>query len=103
MPDLKPPGQPDDAAYREGWRAGLALGALTIAGTAFINLLSLEKSLLAIVLAILAIRGAGPGRTTKRGSLAVCIAVAHLALGSILLILFHDKLAQLLSLLQSLG
>lgn len=103
MPGLELPSEREEAAYREGWHAGLALGALAIAGTAFINLLSVEKSLLAIVLALLAMRRVGSDATRQRGKLAVAVAATHLALAALLLSLFHDKVARLLSLLQALG
>ncbi len=90
-------------AYQEGWRSGLALGALAIAVVAFINLLSVEKSLLAIALALVAMKGAGAGPATGRGRLALGIAALHLAVAATALILLHDKLARLLHLLQTLG
>ncbi len=93
----------DEAAYRQGWRAGLSLGALAIAVVAFINVLSVEKSILAIVLALVALGGAGPGRARNRGRLALVIALAHLIVFVLVLVVFHDKLARLLSLFQSLG
>lgn len=90
------------AAYRQGWRTGLAFGALAIAVTAFINLLSVEKSILALVLGAVALYGAGAG-VAGRARWAIGIAVLHLVVVTAALLLFHDKLARLLSLLQSLG
>jgi hypothetical protein len=87
--------------YREGWSAGLALGAVVIAATAFINLLSVEKSLVAVVLALLSLRAGGA--VVGRARWALGIAAAHIVLVAAVLILFHDKLLQLLHLLQSLG
>jgi len=103
MSNLEEPPRGEAAAYRQGWRAGLALGALAIAVVAFINVLSVEKSILAIVLALIAIGGAGPGRTRNRGRLALAIGLVHVALAVAVVVLFHDKLEHLLSLLQSLG
>ena len=90
-------------AYHQGWQAGLALGALAVAVTAFINLLSVEKSILAIVLALIAIGGAGAGRARSRGRLALAIAAVHLVVVAGALFLFHDKLERLVHLLQSLA
>jgi hypothetical protein len=94
-------------AYRQGWRAGLALGALAMAVTAFINLFGFEKPILAIVLGLVALRGAMPGPARGRARLAIAIAAAHALLLIALIILFHDKLARLfallLPLLQNLG
>ncbi|QPC91901.1 hypothetical protein [Mesorhizobium sp. INR15] len=103
MSNLEERSPGEAAAYREGWRAGLVLGAVAVAVAAFINLLSMEKSILAIVLALIAIRGAGPGRTRFRGRLALAIAAVHLAVAATVFILLHDKLERLFSLLQSLG
>jgi hypothetical protein len=103
MSNVEQPTRADGAAYRQGWRAGLALGALAVAVSAFINVLSIEKSLLAIALALVALRGADAGPARKRGRLALGIAAAHLALAAFVLVVFHDKLARLLSLMQSLG
>src|SRR5476649_1432791 len=93
----------DATAYRQGWRAGLSLGALAIAVVAFINVLSVEKSILAIVLALIALGGAAPGPVRNRGRLAIVIAVAHLILFAVVVVVFHDKLALLLSLFKKLG
>jgi hypothetical protein len=91
------------AAYRQGWRSGVALGALAFSVCAFINLLGAEKSIPAVVLALVAIRGAQAGAARIRAMAALAIAVVHLALVAVVLVVFHDKLAQLLGLLQSLG
>jgi hypothetical protein len=103
MPNSEDPSRAEEIAYRKGWRAGLALGAIAIAATAFINLLSIEKSILAVVLALIAIRGAGAGGDRRRGRLALAIAAGHLVVVAVFLALFYDKLARLLPLLQSLG
>jgi hypothetical protein len=81
------------AAYRDGWRAGLALGALAIAIVAFVNLLSLEKSILAIVLASIAIGGAS-GQARSRARIAMAIAVLHLTVAAVAFALLHDKLGR---------
>jgi hypothetical protein len=90
-------------AYDDGRRAGLALGALALAIVAFVNLLSLEKSILAAVLAIVALRGVRGGVALSRGRLALGIAAAHLLIAAILFTLLRDKLAELLHLLNTLG
>ncbi len=92
---------PDAAdAYKSGRRDGLALGALALALVAFVNVLSVEKSILAVVLAILALKAA-PGAV--RAKWALGIAGLHIVTWVTVLVLFHDKLAQLLKLLQQLG
>jgi hypothetical protein len=91
------------AAYDDGRRAGLALGALALAIVAFVNLLSIEKSILAAVLAIVALRGAHRGLAVTRGRLALGLAAAHLFLAAILFTLLRDKLVELFRLLNALG
>jgi hypothetical protein len=90
---------PDDG-YRAGRRDGLALGALAIALVAFVNLLSVEKSLLAAALALLALRTAPASR---RAQWALAIAGLHILTWVGVLVVFHDKFARLLQLLQQLG
>lgn len=90
-------------AYDDGRRAGLALGALALAVVAFVNLLSLEKSILAAALAIIALRGARGGVAVIRGRLALGIAAAHMVVAVILFSLFRDKLTELVHLLKTLG
>ena len=96
------PGPSDD--YRAGRRDGLALGALALALVAFINVLSLEKSLLAVGLALLALK-AGPAaaRASRRAQWALGVAGLHVGTWVAVLAIFHDKLSRLLQLLQQLG
>ncbi len=99
-----PPTDPTYAAYQRGRRMGLATGALALSVVAFVNLLGLEKSILAGVLALLALRGAAPAvDVIRRGRVALAIAVIHILTVAAVLIVFHDKLLQLLHLLQRLG
>jgi hypothetical protein len=91
-----------EAAYREGRHAGFAISAFAVSVLAYLNLLSAEKSIFAIVLAIIALQGAG--RNARRWSwLAIAIGAAHMAIVAIVLVLFHDKLIQLIQLLHKLG
>jgi hypothetical protein len=90
-------------AFNEGRRAGLVLGALAVSLAAFVNLLSVEKSILGAVLAIIAIRGVEDGTTVRLGRLALCIAAMHLSIAAIVFTLFRDKLVHLIHLLQTLG
>ncbi len=83
---------------------GLATGALALSVVAFVNLLGMEKSILAGVLALLALQGAAPAADLiRRGRIALAIAVVHILTVIFLLVVFHDKLLQLLHLLQKLG
>jgi len=82
------------AAYREGRSAGLAIAALSMAAVAWINLVFVEKSLLAIVLAWLALSHAAAGPTRVRARWALGIAITHVLVISGVLIVYHDKLIQ---------
>jgi hypothetical protein len=95
---------PVHVAYLEGRRLGLATAALAVSVVAFVNLLGVEKSVLAAVLAVLALQGAQPlGRVLSRGKTALIIAAVHALTIVAILFLFHDKLMQLLHLLHKLG
>ena len=90
--------------YAEGKREGLAIGAIAAGAVAFISLLGVEKAILAIVLAVLAFRGAKAGSAARRLSLAAIVVAAVYALTYIiLLVLYYDKLVELIHLLQKLG
>jgi len=91
-------------AFREGKRAGLAIAAVAGSAVAFVSLLGIEKAILAIVLAILARRGAAPKSHTRRlASVAIGLAMLYVAMFAVVMALFHDKLGELIRLLQQLG
>ena len=91
-------------AFREGKRAGLAIGALAGSAVAFISLLGVEKAILAITLAILAIRGTAPrSRARRMASVALGIAVVYVLTFALVMALFHEKLYELIRLLQQMG
>lgn len=92
------------AAFQEGRRVGLATGAVALSITSFVNLLGLEKSILAGVLAILALHGVAPSKTIlQRGRAALVIAAVQAVTVVVVLVLYYDKLLQLIYLLQKLG
>ncbi len=99
-----PQTDPLDAAFQRGRCMGLATGALALSVVAFVNLLGMEKSILAGVLALLALRGAVPAAGfIRRGRIALAIAAIHILTVVVVLVVLHDKLLQLLHLLQKLG
>ena len=91
-----------EAAYEEGRRTGFAIAAFAVSVLAYVNLLAAEKSLFAIVLAVIAMQGAG--QATRRWSwMAIAIGAAHFAIVILVLAVFHDKLLQLIQLLHKLS
>jgi hypothetical protein len=81
---------------------GLATAALALGALSFIQLLGAEKAILAIVLALLALRGPlqqGRGRAVA----GIVLGTVYLGVTAVTLVLFRDQLAELIHLLQSLG
>ena len=106
MPDPThtPSSDPVRAAYQEGRRYGLATAALALSIVSFLNMFGIEKSILAIVLAILARQGAvSTAVAFRRGRTALLIASAHIATVVIVLIVIHEKFGGLLNFLHKLG
>ena len=92
------------ASYADGRKAGLAIGALATAAAAFISLLGIEKAILALVLAILGFRGTQAGSRAKRLSLLAMLILCLYAVTCVtVLVLYHEKLAELFRLMQKLG
>jgi hypothetical protein len=91
-------------AYQQGRRLGLATGALALSIVAFVNLLGIEKSVLAGVLALLSLHSAGPVvSVVRRGRAALAIAAVHAVTVIAVLVLFRDKLTRLIHLLMNLS
>jgi hypothetical protein len=99
-----PPRDPVQDAYQNGRRIGLATGALALSVVSFVNLFGIEKSVLAIVLAILAIQGAEPvAAAIRRGRTALLIASVHIITFAVVLVIFRDKVMELLHFLHELN
>lgn len=98
---------PMDSSLREarlqGRAEGLATGALAIALLAFVNLLGAEKGLLALVLGLVALRGAGAGTARRRARIAICLGALQLVTVALVVLLFREEIGQLLALLAKLG
>jgi hypothetical protein len=93
-----------DSAFDQGRRNGLATAALALSVVSFVNLLGIEKSILAAVLGMVALQGAEPIRSLlRRGRIAIALAAVHASTVVVVLIVFRDKLGQLLTHLQSLS
>ncbi len=91
-------------AFQEGRQLGLATAALALSIAGFVNLLGAEKPILAGVLALMALQGGASSRAIfSRGRAALVLAAIYLLTIVAVCIVFHDKLLQLLQLLQKLG
>lgn len=93
----------DQQALRRGRSEGLAIAALALGVLSFIQLLGMEKALLAIVLGGLALRGTVTARSRRQAWTALALGAAYLVITVSVLLLFQDRLAELIRLLQTLG
>ena len=95
---------PVDLAYSDGRRCGLAMGALSVSAVAFISLLGVEKAVLALALATLALSGSQGGTRARRLSVAAMVlACIYVITYVLVIVLYHQKLAELLHMMQQLG
>jgi hypothetical protein len=95
-----------DAAFVLGQRYMLATLALVLALLSFFNLAGLEKAVVAVVLAIRALRpGPGPQLEARRGwaRLAVGLGIAHIVLLATVILLNLDRLPKLFQVLRALS
>ena len=95
----QPGGNPLDQGRREGY----AIAALALSLVSFVNLLGAEKALLAIVLALAAIRGSASSSARQKGRIALAIAGVYIITMIVALIMLRDELGALLRLLAELG
>lgn len=94
---------PEHAALRRGRLEGMATAALAAGCVAFVNLLGAEKAMLAFVLAAVALAGLPRGPARVRAMAAVALAVLYAATIAAVLIVYHERLGQLIGLLRDLG
>ena len=87
---------------RRGRSEGMATAAVAVGALAFLNLLGAEKGILAIVLGLLALRNAPPP-SQRRARVAIVLGAVQIATVVTVLVLFQDKLRQLIDLLRTLG
>jgi hypothetical protein len=105
MTDDRPQAELADVVHarENGRRQGLAIAALALALISFLNLLGAEKSILAIVLAVVAMSGSASKSVRRRSSIAIGLAVLHIVTIAVVLVLFQDELGQLIQFLHTLG
>jgi len=95
-----------DSAFVLGQRYMLATVALVIALLSFLNLAGLEKAIVAIILAVRALKpGPGPQLEERRGwaRLAIGLATAHIVLLAAVILLNLDRLPKLYEALRALS
>jgi hypothetical protein len=95
-----------DSAFVLGQRYMLATVALVIALLSFLNLAGLEKAIVAIILAVRALRpGPGPQLDERRSwaRLAVGLATAHIVLLAAVILLNLHRLPKLYEVLRALS
>jgi hypothetical protein len=92
------------AAFDTGRRAGFATAAVALSVVAFVNMFGAEKAILAIVLAMIALRGSATGLPYRRlARTAIGIASAFIVTVVVVLTVWWDKLAELVTLLAKLS
>lgn len=74
-----------------------------MSAVAFTHLLGAEKALLAIILAVMALRGGRSSLARTRGWAAIALAGVYIGTVATVLVLFQDKLGQLIQLLKDLS
>jgi hypothetical protein len=90
-------------ARDDGRRQGLAIAALAASLVAYVNLLGAEKSILAIVLATIAMFGTGSRIVRRRSLIAIGLSLVHIATIIAVLVIFRNELGELVQLLSQLG
>jgi hypothetical protein len=102
---MKEPNQNDSAAIVLGQKYAFVTVALVLSIGSFISLLGMEKSILAIIFACLALRSEpGPPLHDRRrwGMVAIALGVIHVVLMPTLVLLNLDKIKAVLQLLMTL-
>lgn len=85
-----------EAAYERGRAAGLGTAAVALAVVAYVNLLGIEKSLLAITLAVVALRHVSLSKVYRtRTWVALVLASIHATTVVVVVVLYADKLTVL--------
>jgi hypothetical protein len=100
-------GENDDrviAAYETGRRVGMGVSAVALGFVTYLSLLGLEKAALTIVLGVLALRGSHPAPVARKlGIVSIALGCVFLLTVSVLFAVFHQELAEFITLLQSLS
>ena len=90
-------------ARDDGRRQGLAIAALAVGLISFLNLLGAEKSILAIVLGVIAMSGSSSRLVRQRSFIAIGLALLQIVTTGVVLLLYQDELGQMVKLLSKLS
>ncbi len=88
-----------------GQRAAFAMAALLTGITCYVSLLGMEKGILAVIFGILALRSLPAPRLVERRAWAwagVALGVGVIVLVPVLLLVFHDRVGELIAALENL-
>jgi len=87
----------------QGRTEGLAIAALATGLVSFVNLLGVEKGLLALVLGVLALRDSILTKTRRRAKIAISLALLQFATIAFIIYHFYTHFYQLVRLMKQLG
>jgi hypothetical protein len=91
-------------AYLTGRRTGIAISALALSIVTYLSLLGFEKAILAIVLGIIALKGAQTKSLSRRfGILSICLSVLFMVSAIVFLIIFREKVMEFIGFLKTLS
>ncbi|HEV2079167.1 MAG TPA: hypothetical protein VGR19_04625 [Allosphingosinicella sp.] len=94
----------DVAQVRDhGRREGFAIAALALGLVSFVNLFGAEKSILAIVLATMAMSRSSTKTVRRRAFIAMGLALLHIVTLAVVLVLFQEELGQFIKSLHKLS
>jgi hypothetical protein len=95
-----------ESAFVLGQRYTLATMALVLAILSFLNLAGMEKAIVAMVFAFMALKGSPPPALTERrgwARFAVGLAATHIVLVTTIILLNLDRLAKVYEVLQAMS
>lgn len=105
MTDSSTQAAPVDVAHARdnGRREGLAIAALALSLVSYLNLLGAEKSILAIVLAVMAMSHSSSKTAQRQSLIAISLALVHIVTIAVVLVLFQDELGVFIQTLNKLS
>jgi|GEM_PF-379621 len=91
-------------AFVLGRNSGIAIAAVTMSLVAFLNLLGMEKSIVAVVFGIIVLKNSPKGQVAyKMGKAAVMIGILHILTVIVVVTVYWNKINELIELLMTLS